>query len=412
MLRGSWWLLIALLFAPPVASAQIHLAPQPPPERSWPRFECEDGTCPDGVGALLAYRGGGQVGFCTATLVAPDRIVTAAHCVAGPGDALHFFLPDEHAITIQWRAVTGVVHRETREVGADHALLSLARSIDGPHARLARTPPAPESRLTVVRASPHRDRTVFVRSDRCIVMPRALTGRAEPSAIVRVAGCTILPGNSGAPLLDRRGRVVAVVSSAIDPDGVHGILAPWLEGPAPFVGTMSSLACVPRPFAPGGLPAVCARRSREPDPGMLSRTEARDAAIQASREALADRLIQWDADDGHAEIGWDLERHILDDRRTVGVPVPACIDVAALDRARRIDRRGRFTLRADVPAWEASSLLGEGMRMIPRTERIARIEMTIRGRLDDTRRRAHIRVRVRGTGLPIRSESTIPACAP
>ena len=36
-------------------------------------------------------------------------------------------MPDEHAITIQWRAVTGVVHRETREVGADHALLSLER---------------------------------------------------------------------------------------------------------------------------------------------------------------------------------------------------------------------------------------------------------------------------------------------
>ena len=69
-----WWFALALWIVPSGASAQIQLAPQPPPERSWPRFECEDGRCPDGVGALLAYRGGGQVGFCTATLVAPPDL--------------------------------------------------------------------------------------------------------------------------------------------------------------------------------------------------------------------------------------------------------------------------------------------------------------------------------------------------
>jgi len=208
-----------------------------------------------------------------------------------------------------------------------------------------------------------------------------------------------------------RGRVVAVVSSAIEPDGVQGILAPWLEGPAPFVGTMSTLACLPRRLAPGPLPAQCARMSRAPDAGMLSRTEPRDAAIEAQREALVDRMLAWDAGDAHAAIGWDLERHILDDRRTVAVPIPACIEVEALERAGRIDRRGRFTLRADVPAWEASALLGEGMRMIPRTHRIAQVRMDIRGRFDADRAHARIRVRARGAGFPITSEATVPACA-
>jgi hypothetical protein len=324
---------------------------------------------------------------------------------------MHFFLPDERAITIAWRAVIGVVHSEPRDRGADHALLRLDHPIDAPIVRLRRAEPVPDGTLTMVRASAHSDRTVFVRRERCVVMPQALSaGRMVPSAIVRVAGCTILPGNSGAPMLDAEGRVVAVVSTAISPAGVAVLLAPWLTGPAPFVGTISSLACLPRPLAQGALPTSCASLSRTPDHGLLSSAEARDAAVDAQREALAARLIAWDLvleDDG---VGWDLERRIQG-LRTYGLPVPACIELDVLRRTRRIDRRGRFRITLVVPLWEAIAFLGSDVRMVPRTQRVRDVRMVVRGQLDESGESASIRVRTRGATVSrLRAEAQLPVC--
>lgn len=412
-------LLAALLAlaAPSAAHAQLELAPQPPPESAWPRFVCEDGTCPEGVGALLSFSASGQVGFCTATLIAPDRVVTAAHCIpAGPlgrATSMHFFLPDEHAVTLAWSAVVAVLHREDRSEGADHAILQLHHEVDAPARALSRTPPRAEATLEVVRASPHSDRTVFVRRERCLVMPQALSAdRIFPSAIARVAGCTILPGTSGAPMLDEAGRVVAVVSTGLEPPGVAVLLAPWLTGPAPFVGTLSSLACTPPPFMPGAPPPECARWTRSPDDGLVSWAEARDAAIDAQREALSARLVEWESAEGAGDaIGWDLEQRIRGDR-ILALPVPGCLDVQALERDGRIDARGRFRLRVRVPAWEASAFVfGIDLRMVPITERVAWVAMDVAGRFDEPRELARIRVRVRGRRVPApRTTAYVPAC--
>ncbi|WP_236516626.1 trypsin-like serine peptidase [Sandaracinus amylolyticus] len=358
------------------------------------------------------------MGFCTATLIARDRIVTAAHCVpsGAPGAAasMHFFLPDEHAVTLDWRAVTAVLLHEGREVGADHAVLRLHEVIDAPYLTLSRVPPVADGRLEVVRASPHSDGTVFVRRERCLVMPQALSAdRIVPSAIARIAGCTILPGNSGAPMLDDAGHVVAVVSTGLAPPGVAVLLAPWLTGPAPFVGTLSSLACLPTDVGPGEAPTVCAAWSRAPDHGLVSSAEARDAAIDVQREALAERLLEWERTEvaGRELFGWDLDSRVRGDR-TWALPVPGCLDVAELERTGRIDSRGRFRLRVQVPAWQASAFVfGVDLRMVPITERVAWVWMDVRGRLDEVRESAVIRVRVRGPrAFRPRGRAYVPAC--
>jgi hypothetical protein len=402
------WVIVAL-GSPGLAAAQPGLGLVPPPEDTWPRFECEDGVCPAGVGALLVHHADGEVGFCTATLVSRNRVVTAAHCVGAILDPTHFFLPDERAITVVFRSVVRVIHDQVRARGADHAILELDRPIDAPARVLARSILEPDGALSIVRATPHDDRTVFLRRERCRVMPQALIAdRLVPSAIVRVAGCTILPGNSGAPMLDHQGRVVAIVSTALEPRGVAMILAPWLRGAAPFVGTVSSLACLPRGLAPGVPPAACSGWSRAPDPGTFSSAEARHAAADAETEALTEQLVHWDVRGDAVE--WELEHQIEGDR-ILAVPVPGCIDVAELERTRRIDRRGRFSLSMEVPAWEASALLGEDVRMVPQTRRIARLRLDIRGRFDELRQRAEVRIRARGAARPRpRAETTVSAC--
>jgi protease YdgD len=399
-----------VLAAAPSAHAQL-MPPDAPPETSWPRFVCEDGDCPAGVGALTTRGRSGETGFCTATLVAPDRVVTAAHCVAERRFAtMHFFLPDPHAVTLAWAAVEAIEARETLAFGADHAVLILDRRIDATPLAIARQMPTPDSTLTVVRASPHADRTVFLRRERCHVMPQALsTDRIVPTSMVRIAGCTILPGNSGAPMLDASGRVVAVISSALEPDGVAPLLAPWLLGPAPYVGTISSLACLPRSVVPGELPELCARLSRAPDRGLLPSTVARDAAVDAQREALTERLVEWDrGEDTDRVVGWDLERRVRG-HRTYAVPVPGCIDVAELARTGRIDAEGRFSLTIRVPTWRADAFLGGDARMVPITERVSRVRMRIDGRFDEARSSATIRVRAGRTR--VREHATVGACA-
>ncbi|WP_157068668.1 trypsin-like serine peptidase [Sandaracinus amylolyticus] len=367
---------------------------------------------------MLSFAANGQVGFCTAALIAPDRIVIAAHCAPdgtpGPTASLHYFLPDEHAVTLAWSAVTAVVHREDRNVGADHAVLLLHREIDAPHLALARVPPAPEGRFDVVRASPHSDGTVFVRREQCLVMPQALSAdRIVPSAIARIAGCTIVPGNSGSPMLDDSGRVVAVVSTGLAPPGVAVLLAPWLTGPAPFVGTLSSLACLPTDVGPGAAPGACVAWSRTPDGGLVSSAEARDAAIDVQREALAERLLEWERADVASRdlVGWDLDSRVRGDR-TWALPVPGCLDVAELERTGRIDSRGRFRLSVQVPAWQASAFVfGFDLRMVPITERVGSVWMDVTGRFDEVRDIATIRVRVRGARVfRPRRDAHVPAC--
>lgn len=90
--------------------------------------------------------------FCAATLVAPDRAITAAHCQVASTDVLHCGTNDLHS----GGTMTGVVQARNHylygvQVGHDIAVLVLTESVPGAKVlRLASAPPAEGDLYTVI----------------------------------------------------------------------------------------------------------------------------------------------------------------------------------------------------------------------------------------------------------------------
>ncbi|WP_138469491.1 serine protease [Poseidonocella sp. HB161398] len=172
------------------------------------------------IGRLNAagYR---QLRMCTATLIAPDTVLTAAHCLRDgsgdmiPAEKLRFvagWLRGSYAALGRVRKVALADPGGPRSVATDSALLTLEAPLDG----IAPLPlAAPEPGQPV--------RLLGYRWDR----PHALSDagrcgfRPEGSQGVLRLDCEATFGNSGGPVLQQgpQGwRVVAVVS-AIDAEG-------------------------------------------------------------------------------------------------------------------------------------------------------------------------------------------------
>lgn len=163
-------------------------------------------------------------GTCTGVLIAPDQVLTAAHCVANPADGtphqlyrIHFVAGwhrGEHLGAAKARDVS--IHFEFRPtsatlnarlIGADMAVIAL----DTPLAGLT---PVPISQ-TGPEPGPV---TIFgYRGDRPHILSHYQACRATPHAPQTLAlSCAVAPGTSGAPVLQQQDgawRVVGVVSA-------------------------------------------------------------------------------------------------------------------------------------------------------------------------------------------------------
>ncbi|WP_177174509.1 trypsin-like serine peptidase [Oceanicella actignis] len=174
-------------------------------------------------------------GFCTATLVAPDLIATAAHCLRHPvsgralaPERLHFLLGHDrgrHAAYRRGRAALSPPGASGR--AEDVAVVVLDAAVD-------EAPPLALGPLSA--ATSPLALTVGYGVDR----PEALSIQhgcrilARRGALMRI-GCAAPPGSSGAPLIARgaAGPFLAGVIVARGPDG-HA-LAVAAEALAPLI---------------------------------------------------------------------------------------------------------------------------------------------------------------------------------
>lgn len=186
----------------------------------------------------------GAHAFCTATLVAPDKVLTAAHCLFDriTGERVH---ESEMAFLAGWRtgraeatrgiratAIEAGFHAAQGEtldrVASDLALLQLDQPIRLPSVRpfdVDSTPPEQGAAVAVVSYARARSEAPSLQ-DRCVVLDQRRDG-------VMVLSCAIDFGASGAPVFtvaDGQTRIVSVLSAMASSSGQTVALGMRLEG--------------------------------------------------------------------------------------------------------------------------------------------------------------------------------------
>lgn len=178
----------------------------------------------------------GLGGRCTGALIAPNQVLTAAHCLIArrtgnlvqPG-SLHFLLGHErgahvaHAQVLSFRTGEGYRPEPGAPAASDWAILTLARDIAPPAATLPLMTGLPAARMPLMLAGYQQDRPEVLLADtRC----RAI---GITSAHMLLHDCAGTHGVSGGPVLaalPAGGWAVAGVASRAAADAAMGLAVP------------------------------------------------------------------------------------------------------------------------------------------------------------------------------------------
>jgi len=206
-----------------------------------PRYEisCRAAeACHESVALLVGLSAPIEPIRCTAALIGSRTAITAGHCVAleasrgGACDGVWLGFAGRDGRPPEWlgceRIETVSAHTDTL-LAPDYAVLTLSRETARPSIPLGESEVAPGEvvRMISVTADRFYDDFHEVRSRRCIVDEglRLSPWTEVPPASIRVlSSCPIRQGSSGAPVLDREGRLRGLVHAAGPPYFAFGLM--------------------------------------------------------------------------------------------------------------------------------------------------------------------------------------------
>lgn len=206
-----------------------------------PRYEvsCPTGeVCSESVALLVGLSAPREPTRCTAALIGPRTAITAGHCVAwkllndGRCDGLWLGFAKSESRPAEWIGCQRIESASTPSpslLSPDYAVLKLNRDALRPSIPIGEgdVPPGEVVRVLTVTADRFYDDVHQVRSRRCIVDDnRRLDspGQLPPASIRVLSSCPIRQGSSGAPVLDRRGRLRGLVHAAGPPYFAFGLM--------------------------------------------------------------------------------------------------------------------------------------------------------------------------------------------
>jgi len=196
-------------------------------------LRCEDpAACPESVG-MVVFPAEGEPERCTAALLGPRRLLTASHCLPvalrAPGASCRgawAAFPQSGHRDAEWIECDGVEAAlpvaDDEVLRPDYAVLRLRSPVSRVPLIVEPVAVRVGSIVTVVSVTPHRVYGTQHRLEARLCRVRGVDfaeGALGPRAadVGWLSDCPIRPGNSGSPVLDREGRLRAIVHGGSHP---------------------------------------------------------------------------------------------------------------------------------------------------------------------------------------------------
>lgn len=344
-------------------------------------LHCPEQGCNPSVG-LLSFASEDQTGWgasqCTASLIAPDILVTNGHCV--PHDLSTEDSSCAGRIWITFGADSSHPQYD-RRIGCDKVIYSFGPGeIDYAYIKLARPSNRPVLRQS--RDGFEHGKTYQLHKVNPVPHPGGVAGRFERvncrsihnteifnepqdkySKTQLLTDCQVIPGNSGSPVIAADGTVRAVVSAFMKKDKLleiyskNGSSVPTEAELADF-NTASNFACLKTPgiLDERMFPAICAAsNAREREAYRLWNAKRIKALLPGAQQLLRD---QGASRPDIAAFDWTLVLSQTDATGIVAAGIPDCVNapkVQALIDKRTQLRRPTFFVKASYDRYLRAS---------------------------------------------------------
>ena len=271
---------------------------------------CPTNNCPSGVGLLSVANPTGAI-LCSATLIGPDLVLTASHCV--PPDLT---APGSDCTNRAW-----INFPDGTQAGCGRVLSASTLSQTEPtpdYAFLQLKAPVSETPLTVshdgfdnngvytaVKMDPEESDSgpmgyIIMAPCKAVLGSLAMPNATTPtSGIIPFGDCEIVHGNSGAPITDSSGAIRGIIQAIFEESADQKIINQYGKTQASLspLGWATNMACVNVPGTSGSLPQACSTPGLSPHdfrqseiPGEISTALAEQLA---QFKVSADPRIQW-----------------------------------------------------------------------------------------------------------------------